>query len=198
MSAAIEVQVPIEMAYTNGPSSRSSVASRRRPRKSGNWMTAGCTGSPGSAAKFLARADRMQHDTCLVDGVCEVTLETSDRSALDAFYTSALGLNVLSREDDRSWLATGSRARPGLWTTGDKEFGDEGGRRVHYALSVLPGVPDMRPRALGFEFDAPVEHSGGDRSLYCEDPAGNVLELWDFFERDQGTDGVDALAASGG
>ena len=32
----------------------------------------------------------------------------------------------------------------------------------------------------------PVEHPGGDRSLYVEDPEGNVVEIWDFFERDEG------------
>lgn len=66
----------------------------------------------------------------LVDGFREVTLETNDRSALEASYTSALGR--------------------------------------------------------------------GDRSIYCEEPAGNVLELWDFFQRGEGADGVHALAASGG
>ena len=95
------------------------------------------------AAKFRAKADRMAHATCLPDGVFEVTLETSDRSALEAFYTLALGLNVLSREADRTWLACGSRP-------------------------------------------------------HCEDPAANVFELWDFFQRGQGVDGVEALAASGG
>jgi catechol-2,3-dioxygenase len=153
------------------------------------------------AAKFRAKADRMTHATCLLDGVCEVTLETSDRSALEAFYTSALRLKVLSREADRTWLACGSRARLGLWTPGEKEFGDEGGRHVHFALSVPPGGLDaacVRLRELGVEFHGPVEHSGGDRSLSCEDPAGNVLELWDFFQRGQGVDGVEALAASGG
>lgn len=28
----------------------------------------------------------------------------------------------------------------------------------------------------------PVEHEGGDHSLYFEDPAGNLVEAWDFFE----------------
>ena len=142
----------------------------------------------------------MADGTCLVDGVCEVTLETSERPALEAFYTSALGLGVLSREEDRTWLACGPRARLGLWTPGEKEFGDEGGRHVHFALSVQPGALDVacaRLRALGIEFEGPIEHPGGDRSLYCEDPAGNVLELWDFFEREQGRNGVEALAESG-
>jgi len=150
---------------------------------------------------FPAKADRMAHATCLVDGVCEVTLETSDRPALEEFYTLALGLRVLSRESDRTWLACGSRARLGLWAPGEKEFGDEGGRHVHFALSVPPGSLDSACRHLGdygIEFHGPVEHPGGDRSRYCEDPAGNVLELWDFFHRGEGIDGDNALASSGG
>jgi len=141
-------------------------------------------------------ADAMTDRTCLVDGVCEVTLETRDRSVLEAFYTSALGLRVLSRESDRTWLACGPRARLGLWTPGEKEFGDEGGRHVHFALSVSPGVLEAacaHLRALGVDFRGPVEHPGGDRSLYCEDPAGNMLELWDFFRRGEGLDDVGAL-----
>jgi catechol-2,3-dioxygenase len=137
----------------------------------------------------------------LVDGVCEMTLETSDRSALEAFYRSALGLKVLSREDDRTWLACGPRARLGLWTPGEKEFGDEGGRHVHFAFSVSPGALDSacaRLRELRVAVRGPVEHPGGDRSLYCEDPAGNVLELWDFFHRGEGIDGVDSLVACDG
>jgi catechol-2,3-dioxygenase len=134
----------------------------------------------------------------LVDGFCEVTLETRDPAALKAFYTKALGLAVLSREDDRIWLACGLRARLGLWTPGEKEFDDEGGRHVHFALSVTAGALDATCEhlsTLGIEFRGPVEHPGGDRSLYLEDPAGNVVELWDFFHRGDGAvEGVRALA----
>jgi catechol-2,3-dioxygenase len=143
----------------------------------------------------------MTDATCPVDGVCEVTLETSDRSALGAFYTSGPGLAVLSRAGDRTSLACGSRARLGLWTPGEKEFGDEGGRHVHFALSVQPGVLASaceRLRELGVEFSGPVEHPGGDRSLHCEDPAGDVLESRDFVQRGEGVHGVDAVASPGG
>jgi catechol-2,3-dioxygenase len=140
--------------------------------------------------------------TDIVDGVCEITLETDDRAALEAFYGSALGLQVLSRDDDRTWLACGPRARLGLWTPGEKEFGDEGGRHVHFALSVAPGSLDLACRrllGLNVEYEGPVEHPGGDRSIYCEDPVGNVLELWDFFQRGEGaTHGVNALSSSDG
>jgi catechol 2,3-dioxygenase-like lactoylglutathione lyase family enzyme len=44
------------------------------------------------------------------------------------------------------------------------------------------------------------EHSdrGGDRSAYFFDPAGNRVELWDFFRDGDGSeDGVPALAEGG-
>jgi catechol-2,3-dioxygenase len=31
--------------------------------------------------------------------------------------------------------------------------------------------------------DGIAEHDGGDRSIYLEDPAGNIVEVWDFFAR---------------
>jgi catechol-2,3-dioxygenase len=137
--------------------------------------------------------------TGIVDGICEITLETADRVTLETFYRSAFGLQVLSRDDDRTWLACGPRARLGLWTPGEKEFGDEGGRHVHFALSVASGSLDQacrRLRQLEIEYHGPVEHPGSDRSIYCEDPAGNVVELWDFFQRSEGrTHGIAALAS---
>jgi catechol-2,3-dioxygenase len=93
---------------------------------------------------------------------------------------------VLSREDDRVWLACGPNARLGLWTPGRKEFGDEGGRHVHFAFAAGRGTLDRIRERLedeGVEPRGPVEHDGGDRSLYVLDPEGNVVEVWDFFER---------------
>jgi catechol-2,3-dioxygenase len=55
-------------------------------------------------------------------------------------------------------------------------------------------LEERRLRAAGIEVEGPVEHEGGDRSLYFSDPAGNRVEAWDFFTR--GSDarrGVDAL-----
>jgi catechol-2,3-dioxygenase len=31
---------------------------------------------------------------------------------------------------------------------------------------------------MAVDHRGPVEHPGGDRSLYLEDPAGNVIEVW--------------------
>ena len=120
------------------------------------------------------------------DGFAELTLETLDRDALERFYVDGIGLEVLAREDDRTWLAAGPHARLGLWEPGEKEFGDEGGAHVHFALSAAPGRLDAvceRLRTHGAEVRGPEEHDGGDRSLYVEDPEGNVVEVWDFFAR---------------
>jgi catechol-2,3-dioxygenase len=122
----------------------------------------------------------------LVDGFAELTLETADPAALERFYVDALGLRVLAREEERIWLAAGEHARLGLWTPGRKEFGDRGGRHVHFAFSVSPGRLDaLRERLVsnGADVRGPEQHDGGDRSLYVEDPEGNVVEVWDFFGR---------------
>ena len=122
----------------------------------------------------------------LTNGFAELTIEVRDLVALERFYTGVFGLEVLAREDDRVWLAAGERARLGLWLPGEKEFGDEGGRHVHYAFSAGPGGLDRLAARLdeaGHPYRGPVEHDGGDRSLYVEDLEGNVVEVWDFFER---------------
>ena len=119
-------------------------------------------------------------------GFAELTLEARDMGALERFYTEAFGLEVLKREDDRIWLAAGPDARLGLWTPGEKEFGDEGGRHVHFAFAASPGKLDRlveRLRAHRAPVRGPEEHPGGDRSAYVEDPEGNVVEVWDFFAR---------------
>ena len=120
----------------------------------------------------------------LTDGFAELTLETHDLPRLERFYTGGFGLEVLARERDRVWLAAGARARLGLWGPGEKEFGDRGGRHVHFAFSAAPGGLDAlaeRLRARGADVRGPERHDGGDRSLYVTDPEGNVVEVWDFF-----------------
>src|SRR3954452_22264515 len=119
-------------------------------------------------------------------GYAELTLQGRDLAALERFYADVLGLEVLAREDDRVWLAVGEHARLGLWLPGEKEFGDEGGAHVHYAFSFAPDTLQAMARRLserGIPHRGPVEHDGGDRSLYLEDPEGNVVELWDHYAR---------------
>ena len=121
-----------------------------------------------------------------VSGFAEVTLEVRDRQAMERFYREVDGLTTLAEEDDRTWLAAGEHARLGLWLPGEKEFGDEGGSHVHYAYSATPDQLDALAARLAqrdVEHRGPVGHEGGDRSLYFEDPEGNVVEVWDIFGR---------------
>jgi catechol-2,3-dioxygenase len=146
-----------------------------------------------------ATAIRPVDRVMLTRGFAELTIEVRDLEALERFYREVFCLRVLAREDDRVWLAAGERARLGLWLPGEKEFGDEGGRHVHFAFSAGPGGIDAlvdRLDAAGHDYRGPVEHDGGDRSLYVEDLEGNVVEVWDFFERGEGRrEGATALAA---
>jgi catechol-2,3-dioxygenase len=124
----------------------------------------------------------------IVSALAELTLETESLGGMEEFYCSVLGFDVLSRDEDRIWLAVGERARLGLWSRGAKEFGDRGGRHVHFALSTESGrIGDLakRLRAAGVDVRGPVEHPGGDRSIYFQDPGGNMVEAWDFFHRGQ-------------
>jgi catechol-2,3-dioxygenase len=141
----------------------------------------------------------IEHPRGLTRGFCELTLEARDPAVLAEFYAEVFGWSELpTDEDDRIWLACGERSRLGLWSRGPKEFGDEGGRHVHFALSIRPGQLDQLVAALrrrDVSYEGPVEHDGGDRSLYFDDPEGNVVEAWDFFEHGEGArGGVDALA----
>jgi catechol-2,3-dioxygenase len=134
-----------------------------------------------------------------IAGICELVLETDDVDRLQGFYEEKLGLKQLLTEDeDRVWLKIGERCRLGIWSPGEKEFSDRGGRHVHFALSVgADGLDALstKLREQGVEVEGPVEHEGGDRSAYFSDPAGNRVEIWDFFRDGDGAeDGVMALA----
>lgn len=133
----------------------------------------------------------------LTRGFCELALETRDPRASARFYMDVFGWSWLKGDDDRVWLGCGGRSRLGLWSPGSKEFGDEGGRHVHFAVAIEPGCFDKllkRLHELGVGHRGPVEHEGGDRSVYFRDEEGNVVEAWDFFERGEGERaGVDAL-----
>jgi catechol-2,3-dioxygenase len=135
-----------------------------------------------------------------VAGICELVLEADDVGRLATFYR-ALGLELVLEEGDRVWLAAGERCRLGIWPPGEKEYSDRGGRHVHFALSVDHNRLDALTAGLrerGIEVEGPIEHDGGDRSVYFFDPEGNRVELWDFFRDGDGAeDGVMALAEDG-
>src|SRR4051812_36826330 len=117
----------------------------------------------------------------LTEGICEVTLQTGEPLLLERFYRDVLALVVLSRAEDRVWLACGPRARLGLWTPGPKEFGDRGGRHVHFALSAGRGQLDTLAAPLHSPRGAPRGAGGdpgGGPADYGGDPRGNVPRGW--------------------
>ena len=133
-----------------------------------------------------------------ISGICELVLETDEVDRLRTFYEE-LGLRrLLTEDEDRVWLQAGERCRLGIWSPGEKEYSDRGGRHVHFAFSVGADGLDTLARQLrerDVEVEGPVEHEGGDRSAYFFDPAGNRVEIWDFFRDGDGAeDGVMALA----
>jgi catechol-2,3-dioxygenase len=119
-----------------------------------------------------------------VSGFAELTLQTPEPERLGRFYREVFSLRRLEDDEDhpeRIWLTVGDGARLGLWTPGEKEFGDEGGAHVHFAFSVDDEVLEeiaRRARERGADAEGPVEHDGGDRSVYVTDPEGNVVEAW--------------------
>ena len=147
---------------------------------------------------MTAPADTPSPSSSPVSGLAELTLETTALEPMERFYRDVVGLELLAREGDRVWLAIGEHTRLGLWSPGRKEFGDRGGRHVHFAFTASPRGLDAlagRLRAARVGVRGPVDHPGGDRSIYFQDPAGNLVEVWDFFARGEGArDGVSALA----
>jgi catechol-2,3-dioxygenase len=136
-----------------------------------------------------------------IAGICELVLETDDVERLQGFY-EGLGLRrLLAEDEDRVWLRAGECCRLGIWSPGEKEYSDRGGRHVHFAFSVGADELDdfsAQLREQGVEVEGPIEHEGGDRSAYFFDPAGNRVEVWDFFEDGDGAEeGVMALAEDG-
>lgn len=118
------------------------------------------------------------------EGIAELTLQTTDLDRLERFYCDVIGLRLLQRQDDRVWVAAGPTSRLGLWAPGAKEFDDRPGAHVHFAISVRPQALNAiaeRVRASGVPHEGPVEHDGGDRSLYWTDPAGHRGEAWELF-----------------
>ena len=120
-----------------------------------------------------------------IEGLAELTLGAAELEPMLNFYEQTLGLQRISGHDDRVWLSVGSSARVGLWCPGKKEHGDEGGRHLHFAFSArVGGLSRLAERVVAAGREAELtEHEGGDRSLYVEDPEGNVVEFRDYYDR---------------
>lgn len=117
-----------------------------------------------------------------VTGVSELVLEVVDLEASERFYAGVLGLPVVDRWPDREtiWVMAGERTRIGLWRPQVGLAGGRGGLHVHFALHIAETDYDAaveRLRAQGMEIEE-IAFEGAGRSVYVDDPDGNVVELW--------------------
>jgi catechol 2,3-dioxygenase-like lactoylglutathione lyase family enzyme len=117
-----------------------------------------------------------------VTGVNELVLEVVDLEASERLYAEILGLPVVDRWPDREavWVMAGGRTRIGLWRPQVGLFGSRGGLHVHFAMHIAEEDYDAaveRLRSLGQEVEETV-FEGAGRSVYVNDPDGNLVELW--------------------
>jgi catechol 2,3-dioxygenase-like lactoylglutathione lyase family enzyme len=117
-----------------------------------------------------------------VTGVSELVLEVVDLEASERFYAGMLGLPVVDRWPQREaiWVMAGERTRIGLWRPQVGLAGGRGGLHVHFALHIEESDYDAaveRLRAQGMEIQE-IAFEGAGRSVYVDDPDGNVVELW--------------------
>jgi len=115
-----------------------------------------------------------------VTGVNELVLEVLDLGVAERFYAEVLGLPVMSRSDERIWVAAGSQTRIGLWSPQVGIAAGRGGVHVHYAMHIEEDDYEgavARLRDHGYE---PHEEDFGEggRAAYVTDPDNNVVELW--------------------
>lgn len=127
----------------------------------------------------------------LMRGLLELVLEVSDLEKSVAFYRDLLRLPEVERWPPPRvgvWLSIGRNEVLGLWPSasggpGVAIAGSRGGSHVHFALYVEPGSLaswQERIEQDGIKVAGPIEFAHGNRSLFVEDPDGNVVELGDW------------------
>lgn len=120
-----------------------------------------------------------------IAGVSELTLQVADLDAAERWYTENLGRRIVGRQPEQGivWLKAGKWTRLGLWLPGTREFGDQPGAHVHFAMRVdhadLPKLANEL-RAKGLAVQGPVRHDGKDSSIYIADPNGHLIEFFDY------------------
>lgn len=121
-------------------------------------------------------------------GMLEFVLEVADLERSVTFYRDKLGMKEVERWHDPRpgvWVAMGTNQVLGLWPAksggpGVGLYDSRGGAHVHFALYVAPGTLDAwmtKLRTAGVEIKGPVDFAPGNRSIYVDDPDGNVVEL---------------------
>lgn len=138
----------------------------------------------------------MTDDRLVLRGMLEMVLEVADLERAVAFYRDRLHMAEVERWGEPRpavWLAMGPNEVLGLWLPraggpGMGLHGGRGGTHVHFAVYAAPGTLDAwaeELRAAGLEVDGPIEFDPSNRSIYVDDPDGNVVEIADW-RRDWG------------
>lgn len=125
------------------------------------------------------------------DRAMEIVLEVGDLERAAHFYRDVLGMPEVARfSPDRPaiWVKPAPGTYLGLWTAraggpGVGIHGSRGGAHVHLAFLVPAGALEgiaARLRAAGIAPSGEVTFDPDQRSLFVDDPDGNVIEFADW------------------
>lgn len=110
-----------------------------------------------------------------------VALNVADLRACERFYCDVLGLQVVWRPDERNVYLTSGRDNLALHEgSRGRRAGAQRLDHIGFALEEESAVDAWHRFLLlhGVAIVAPPRtHRDGTRSLYCEDPDGNVVQL---------------------
>ena|ERR1700741_2895503 len=117
--------------------------------------------------------------------ILETCLYAADLEAAEAFYTDVLGLEPVGRVEGRHvFFRCGARVflvfNPAATLGGERIPGHGTSGPGHAAFAITVGeLPAWREHlaAKGVVIEQEVAWSGGGRSIYLRDPAGNSVEL---------------------
>jgi catechol 2,3-dioxygenase-like lactoylglutathione lyase family enzyme len=120
-----------------------------------------------------------------VSGILETIIYTSDLDASEQFYTKVLGLEFVTREENKFvFFRCGHRMflvfNPDATAeqTHLPQHGAHGSQ--HVAFSIRAAELDQWRKHLeqsGVKIEQDVQWENGSRSVYFRDPAGNSVEL---------------------
>jgi catechol 2,3-dioxygenase-like lactoylglutathione lyase family enzyme len=124
------------------------------------------------------------------DRAMEIVLEVSDLERAAHFYRDTLGMPEAARFPDTRpalWVKAAPGTYLGLWKPesggpGVGVHGSRGGAHVHLAFLVPPGqLEAIEKRLLAAGCSANwVRFQAEQRSLFVDDPDGNVIEFADW------------------
>jgi catechol 2,3-dioxygenase-like lactoylglutathione lyase family enzyme len=115
-------------------------------------------------------------------GLRHVALNVRDLEACERFYTELLGMRVEWRPDVDNVYLTGGNDNLALHRAASAVAPDRVQRLDHIGF-VLNEIADVDAwftflKAKGVTMlKEPQTHRDGARSFYCQDPAGNVVQL---------------------